>query len=934
MRKNFFIILACFSVLIGMISGCKDKEVPVPSINMSEVTPVVDRLNANIVALKKLIEMSTINGTINSCTPFTDGTGYNIIFSDGTNVSVYTQIGYVETSDKESSYTPMTGAKTKGGVAYYWSLDRNWLLADDNQYISVDTEELIPQIGINENGNWKVTVGSSERELQKVEEGNLLSVFKSVLTDNESGTVTFEFSDWTSSITLSLYSSEGKPVQQIPTLNQLRRPVSPTQPMWLVHIDSWCYPDPQKIIELIPDDVLPYVVFNISVSAMWEEGKGWKNLEYGYETLKSWLRTCAENNVWAVVQPSSGGYSHFPDYEDYAQMEASVYGEFYREYPNFIGFNYCEQFYGFGIQGVTPSRTTRLKHLANLIKLSHKYGGYMIYSWCNTQYGSAMNPIGILKGSSEMESMCGLYPENVIMCEKYTAKHGFNEMESVCLGSWLSGYSGQYGIRMDSSSWRSASDGNSVNGDTEYPEAAGTLPTIEHIMLTGQTVVDGPELIWQQCFTEGSTVKDGEYTKRQWVTFPQFENISLDFFRKILDGTIRILSRDEVIERTKLLILNEKSFTGSVNTVSDTDARKYFGAPDAMYNNLYRMPNDGQGVTNYNYFKLTGRYPSIPVAWKMNTNNPAGMDFETTRRTDPWNWDNKVNDMNAMFPEVSTGSLYVGRQENTLVVCNGHGEAKSGTIPLKYNTCSEINLELQKYSIGVIHEFNDRIKMYITNYSVNGTKVVDKFVVKGCDVKPTYTFKDRGSHDATTITESWSNGTYKLAITHNGPLDLEVNCKGSATGRETKYTVAQLSVPVSPLPYVGVLQYEAENFDYNGGSIIKKGISGDIRNYTAVGYLKFGKAVREIVTVPNNGFYIIRIKYNLDNNISSALELYVNNRKYSDMDLAKSSNPKENWNTVDIKTFLNKGKNTIELRTDKTITANLYLDNIELILTD
>lgn len=934
MRKKNIVVITCLFILVAIINGCKDEEIVLLSRNSPEAVSISERLNSNIIALKKLVEIATVNGVVTSYSSLTDNTGYNIAFSDGSSISVYTQIGYVGTSETSASYTPMIGAKTRCSSTFYWSLDRDWVITDHCQYVTVDNDEIIPQLGINDNGYWEIVVGSSIKELQKVTEGTLTSVFKSVTIDDSAGTVTFEFADWTSTISLPLYSNGDKPVQQIPALNQLRRPVSPSQPMWLVHIDSWCYPDPQNIIDLIPDDILPYVVFNISVSAMYDVGSGWRNLEYGYETLKSWLRTCAENNVWAVVQPSSGAYSHFPDYSDYAEMEASVFGEFFKEYPNFLGFNYCEQFYGFGQEGITPTRSERLVHLANLIKLSHKYGGYMIYSWCNTQYGSAMNPIGILKGSKEMEEMCTLYPENVIMCEKYTAKHGFYEMESVCLGSWLSGYSGQYGIRMDSSSWRSATDGGSVNGDTEYPEAAGVLPTIEHVMFTGQAVMDGPELIWEQCFKEGNTIKEGDYTKRQWVTYPQFDNISVDFFRKILDGTIRILSRDEVIERTKLLILNEKSFTGSVNTVSDTDARKYFGAPDAMYNNLYRMPNDGQGVTNYNYFKLTGRYPSIPVAWKMNTNNPASVSFETTRRTDPWSWDNKVNDMNAMFPEVSTGSLYVGRQENTLVAYNGHGEAKSGTIPLKYNTCSEINLELQKYSIGVIHEFNDRIKMYLTNYSVNGAKVVDKFVVKGCDAKPTYTLKDRGSHDATTVTESWSNGTYKLTITHNGPLDLEVNCKGSATGRETKYTVAQLSVPVSPLPYVGVLQYEAENFDYNGGSIIKKGISGDIRNYTAVGYLRFGKAVREVVNVPYNGIYIIRLKYNSDTNISSSVGLYIDNNKNADIDFVKSTNTKENWNIVELKAYLKKGNNTLEFRSDKTIETALYFDNIEVFQAD
>src|SRR5687767_2551898 len=88
----------------------------------------------------------------------------------------------------------------------------------------------------------------------------------------------------------------------------LRRPVSPQQPMWLIHIDSWNYADPQKIINLIPADIRPYVVMNISLSVFNDAATGrFRVSEYGYEIAKSWLRTCAQNRMWAMIQPSSGG---------------------------------------------------------------------------------------------------------------------------------------------------------------------------------------------------------------------------------------------------------------------------------------------------------------------------------------------------------------------------------------------------------------------------------------------------------------------------------------------------------------------------------------------------------------------------------------------------------------------------------------------------
>ena len=64
----------------------------------------------------------------------------------------------------------------------------------------------------------------------------------------------------------------------------LRRPISPGRPMWLIHIDSWNYADPQKIINLIPADIRPFVVMNISLSISNDATTGrFKVAEYGYE---------------------------------------------------------------------------------------------------------------------------------------------------------------------------------------------------------------------------------------------------------------------------------------------------------------------------------------------------------------------------------------------------------------------------------------------------------------------------------------------------------------------------------------------------------------------------------------------------------------------------------------------------------------------------
>mgnify|MGYP002536926839 CR=1 FL=1 len=90
--------------------------------------------------------------------------------------------------------------------------------------------------------------------------------------------------------------------------------------MLLVHIDTWNYPDPERIIEMVPEDILPYVVFNISLSAS-------DNVcADGYAVAGSWLKACAQKRAWAIVQCASGGHSRFSDHD------LSVYEDYFRKY--------------------------------------------------------------------------------------------------------------------------------------------------------------------------------------------------------------------------------------------------------------------------------------------------------------------------------------------------------------------------------------------------------------------------------------------------------------------------------------------------------------------------------------------------------------------------------------------------------------------------
>ena len=54
---------------------------------------------------------------------------------------------------------------------------------------------------------------------------------------------------------------------------QSRRPIDNEHPLWMIHIDVWNAADPQKIIDLVPDDIKPWVCFNLSMSCQYDKDK-------------------------------------------------------------------------------------------------------------------------------------------------------------------------------------------------------------------------------------------------------------------------------------------------------------------------------------------------------------------------------------------------------------------------------------------------------------------------------------------------------------------------------------------------------------------------------------------------------------------------------------------------------------------------------------
>lgn len=109
----------------------------------------------------------------------------------------------------------------------------------------------------------------------------------------------------------------------------MRRPVDPLHPMWLVHVSSLDNESVPKTIDGMPEDIRPYVVLNLAMSYNADP-----------DLLDRFLGQCREKGVWVMIQPSSG-QRHYMDTVNIAKYE-----DYYRKYPNLIGYNFCEQTWG------------------------------------------------------------------------------------------------------------------------------------------------------------------------------------------------------------------------------------------------------------------------------------------------------------------------------------------------------------------------------------------------------------------------------------------------------------------------------------------------------------------------------------------------------------------------------------------------------------
>ena len=390
---------------------------------------------------------------------------------------------------------------------------------------------------------------------------------------------------------------------------------------------------------------------------------------------------------------------------------------------------------------------------------------------------------------------------------------------------------------------------------------------------------DGPELIWTEDFRELNHTNVGGYERRNWGTYTTFDNGWLDLFRKVIDGTIYIPSRKEVIERNKVVIIN--------NDNSGNDAAKY-ATPGDLYDGLYKQTDhfnkgNGQFMDNLTYFKKTGRYQAIPVVIDLYDSLAKTIPTQVKRTAYSSTWPSqtrKVTQFNKLYPEISTGDLFVSRHNNELITYYPFSYFRKATtasaeIPLLYNSCDTLGLVYGKFGNGVINEYADHIDVYLNNFrSDTTTLVTDQIIIRGATSQPSYTFSKRVAAKANTPTESFDaeTGTYTLTIKHLGPVELSIQCAGNgndkANDKLNPNSSLSLNLPAQPSDYYGDLIHEAEDMDYKSVGRLVTHQYNQARNYrghSGMGMVEMGSntagSLRDSIYVKHPGAHSIRIRY-------------------------------------------------------------------------
>ena len=413
----------------------------------------------------------------------------------------------------------------------------------------------------------------------------------------------------------------------------------------------------------------------------------------------------------------------------------------------------------------------------------------------------------------------------LVINSKSTSSSGYNTVRSFALGTWLSGLADNWGALTDAWAWY----------EIRYHKLFA--PVMNTTYEDVRRVYTFPETLFAmnmlQSYVNGGTVFNAEhpfyctgvYDEASWV------------LKESIIPTMRYMIANPAATREQV--------KDEIKAVYHTDSY----LPTNFAEGLYGTAQDN------NLLQTSGRYRTLPVLSSKLSDAEASAFGRVLKSAD---LADKINILNAQYPELSTGDAFVetllggkaGQTGRRLLIMNSlfnENKNQSATLtPTDATFATSMGFILTPHTYLIAHETADSIKIDLNNFRTDK----DELWVPGESENPDWTSfgndwngdhkdyvqdymkyhisnpkldKDRdlrstvitlhtgerptavvtrngGSTklaDDNFYTETYENGIYTLTITHNGQVNVTIQ-KGSTQPTEpsvTDYSVAPTELP-------------------------------------------------------------------------------------------------------------------------------------------
>lgn len=452
----------------------------------------------------------------------------------------------------------------------------------------------------------------------------------------------------------------------------------------------------------------------------------------------------------------------------------------------------------------------------------------------------------------------------LVINSKSTSSSGYNTVRSFALGTWLSGLADNWGALTDAWAWY----------EIRYHKLFA--PVMNTTYEDVRRVYTFPETLFAmnmlQSYVNGGTVFNAEhpfyctgvYDEASWV------------LKESIIPTMRYMIANPAATR--------KQVKDEIKAVYHTDSY----LPTNFAEGLYGTAQDN------NLLQTSGQYRTLPVLSSKLSDAEASAFGRVLKSAD---LADKVNILNALYPELSTGDAFVetllggeaGQTGRRLLIMNSlfnENKNQSATLtPTDATFATSMGFTVTPHTYLIAHETADSIKIDLNNFRTDK----DELWVPGESENPDWTSfgddwngdhkdyvqdymkyhisnpkldKDRdlrstvitlhtGDRPTTVVTrnggstkladdnfytETYENGIYTLTITHNGQVNVTIRKGGT---QPTEPSVTDYSVAPTELPSNGgMIMVTLTGTNLQNGIQIKAGTitaktSGDAAEQTA-----------------------------------------------------------------------------------------------------